>query len=359
MQDDLNKNHENIDERVTDADRENIQMILANVSNEKANSQDAELTTLLSQFTHNKITSGVELFEIDLSDDEKTTNPSEYVKKEEVLCKNCWNKGFTIIRGKTVICTECLTYKKVHGSKVEQSKSRIAELNIPEYYQTHTFDTRKLQQDKTLDEQRHDNYDIYRANLRMLYENFEKGALPKASYFIAAPLGYGKNHFVYSSMLRLLECGLTIPPYLDTEELLELRLTNPNAFQQHIKAPMLFIKILVAYTEVEDVEMMRYITEKRGRMNLPTIIVSRYNYNYLSYLEPHLSNLFTDKEVTGLYTRLTKIEAPFLADYAKYKEERIERNNNRKRYIENPRHTEEEHKKYIQESPPIENRKYQ
>lgn len=354
---DQNNNTQENRPKVTEADRANIRGILENIQKDDTQAPDALTSELLSQFTHKAVTSGIDMFSLDVSTDEKEQELPTYIRPEsKIRCKNCGDKGFYIVKGTTVKCTDCSTYKKVHGTASEKLDNKLKELNIPEYYLTHEFDTKKIHDGKTREEQQHDNYDIYRANLRMLYDTFTKGGLPKTSYFVAAPIGYGKNHFVYSSMKTLSEYGLDIPPYLDTEELLELRLTNPLAFQEHIKSPILFIKILVAYTEVEDVEMMRYIVEKRGRMNLPTVVLSRYNYNYLSRLEPHLESLFVEKEYSGLYTRLTRVESPFLADYDRYREERIERNNARKRFIENPAHTDEEHERYLKESPKVQHR---
>lgn len=278
-------------------------------------SKDAAIDYMISQLVRPTSPSGSSVF--------KNTPPVETFK-----CATCSDKGFFIDRGQVVTCTDCRTYFIKHDIKKEIVEESADSLLIPPFYRDNPFNKQTLLQSEDISSEVRQKMDFkYYANqLENILDHYRLGIKLTKSYIIMSPQGNGKNHFVYSCMYHGLQKGYSVAPYLDTEELLVMRMTAPLKFKELIQKDILFVKVLVSYTDIEDTEMIKYIVEKRGRLNLPTVVVSRFNMKYLSSIEPHLTNTMGLIETEKYdYSKLEALSSVFMSEYQEYKQSRDHR----------------------------------
>lgn len=280
------------------------------------NSTDSVVNYMIEKLVKPKNSSGAELFQ------------REDVKEPEFSCSTCHDKGFYIDHGEVHKCTNCKSYFIKNDVQSELVEEKSDELQIPTIYRNMPFTKDKLLTSESIDAAIRQKVDFkyYAKELERLLDYYKLGIKLDKSYIIMSPQGTGKNNFVYSCMEAALKKGLSVAPYLDTEELLVMRMTSPLQFKELIRKDVLFVKALVSYLDIEDTEMIKYIVDKRSRLDLPTVVISRFNMKYIGSIEPHLTSTIGLAQVEKYdYGKLQALKGVFMSDYQDYKKDRDNR----------------------------------
>lgn len=267
----------------------------------------------------------------------------EFLSKDSNLtirCNVCSDRGFFVIEGKTQKCVSCDGYNILNEiSEVSEFsiQRNLEKVNIPDLYIGREFKPSEIKSNESILKNLREDpmMDLYIRKLEILHNNISLGIKLDNSYILMAPQGYSKNHFVYCSMQKAIEKGYSVAPYLDTEELLELKIRKPEVFKEYLLSDLMFIKLLPAYISIDDTQMMKYIVDKRSRFGLPTVVTSRFNTSFLHGVELHLENNIGLVHVEkGDYSKLKEITGIYPNDYSNLLK-RFEESIKKKRKLEN------------------------
>lgn len=252
---------------------------------------------------------------------EKLFKEEKHVKNETHRCKVCRDTGIVldVANKKSKKCSACNSYNilnQIEEVNEDIVNDKLDELNIPDFYKGKEFNPDLIKSNVAILKNLREDpmMELYIRKLKHLHNHISSGIKLENSFIIMAPQGYSKSHFVYCSIESALKYGYSVAPYLDTEEWLELKIKEPLKFKEYLKRDVLFIKLLPAYISVDDTQMMKYIVDKRARLNLPTIVTSRFNTSFIHSVELHLENniglVHVDKydysklkEITGIYPK--------------------------------------------------------
>ena len=249
----------------------------------------------------------------------------EFLNKDSgsvTRCSACNDRGYLVIDGKTSKCKSCDGYNILNEiSEVSEFsiQRNLDKVNIPDLYKGRDFNPSEIKSNESILKNLREDpmMDLYIRKLEILHNNISLGIKLDNSYIIMAPQGYSKNHFVYCSMQKAIEKGYSVAPYLDTEELLELKIRNPEKFKEYLKCDLMFVKLLPAYISIDDTQMMKYIVDKRSRFGLATVVTSRFNTSFLHGIELHLENNIGLVHVEkGDYSKLKEITGIYPNDYS-------------------------------------------
>lgn len=286
----------------------------------------------------------------DLRTAEKGENAFKEAKSKKtekpIKCKMCRDSGLIIdvVNKKSVRCTHCYSYNilnQLEELDEDLVNDKIDELKIPNIYKDKKFLPEKIKENEAILRNFREDpmMELYIRKLRHLHNQLSLGVKLENSYIIMAPQGYSKNHFVYRSIADALKVGYSVAPYLDTEEWLELKIRDRVRFKEYISRDLVFVKLLPAYISVDDTQMMKYILDKRARLDLPTVVTSRFNASFLHYVELHLENNIGLIEVEKYdYSKLKEITGIYPRDYSnlvkKFEDDEKKRQWREKRLIE-------------------------
>lgn len=246
------------------------------------------------------------------------------VEEKIIKCKICRDTGMIIDvkNKKSVKCNHCHSYNilnQLNEVHIDVVNDRADELGIPTVYKEKEFLPELIKKNEAILRNFREDpmMELYIRKLNYLHNQISVGVKLENSFIIMAPQGYSKNHFVYCSIREALKYGYSVAPYMDTEEWLELKIKDKVKFKEYLRRDLVFVKLLPAYISVDDTQMMKYIVDKRARLDLPTIVTSRFNTSFLHYVELHLENNIGLIEVEKYdYSKLKEITGIYPRDYS-------------------------------------------
>lgn len=128
--------------------------------------------------------------------------------------------------------------------------------------------------------------------LEKVHNFFLSGRLPTFSMFIAAPAKYGKVAYGFSCMQTAAAQGYSVAPMMSTSEWRRLYKTsqvNPffKMYEKYtwdtlIRVEVVFITVDHGDERYDDIILLKDILDTRGRMGLPTFILSDFKLTELT-----------------------------------------------------------------------------
>lgn len=232
--------------------------------------------------------------------------------KDDGTCDLCYGRKIYLDdNGDPQECPKCASKKIVDVLQAIPEKKLVI---IPDAYKGVMWNENAVRETPHLPRETvmHDNFTIFLQRMTAMVGAFSIGKLPDRSCLIAAPPGSGKNHAVYASMQGALAAGLTVAPYYDVGQIREL-MKNEKMPESYWEAQVCFVKMMVGNITLSDIQVMKIVADRRARLGLPTIVMSRYPISYLSsgYLEPSLVETVNTNVSRGDFFRFLYIAAHF------------------------------------------------
>lgn len=137
----------------------------------------------------------------------------------------------------------------------------------------------------------------YVDKLDKLVETFQKGLLPQRSTIIMSSVGLGKTRVAYYCMALANQHGYTVGPLIDNTEYRRLNnLSTDNQlykeflkYNKHLPTIETIVQSDVQFLTIDPcnfkdsyIDIMSLLS-KRDRLGKPTIILSQYNVNQITY----------------------------------------------------------------------------
>lgn len=157
------------------------------------------------------------------------------------------------------------------------------------------------------------NFTRWVDNLTNIYRQFESGKNLSQSVFIIAPAGFGKETFAESCLAIAKDFGFSTAPILDTVELKRLLVLSGDrpyykiygncTYDDYMTADVCFISVTKLSAHEWAYEPIMEVLSRRGRMGLPTIIISRYSLDEISRrdISGEFYNSITAQNVSNRY----------------------------------------------------------
>lgn len=215
-------------------------------------------------------------------------------KNPNAKCPTC---GGAPMKGKT--CPTCGSgSKSVDLTQMEETPVEVMEeLFIPSKYRQDKFVISKLKSS-------HENlignksFEQYTKLLDSVLGRINNGVLEKASLYISAPSGFGKETFAYTALQLAKSRGLTVFPYLDLMEVSRLISAYDNGKMQDpivkdikftdtdlYRSEVCILKVPHNNVSMNNYKVLLQVIDRRSRRGLPTILLSRYKFNYFTALD--------------------------------------------------------------------------
>lgn len=124
---------------------------------------------------------------------------------------------------------EVNTDKRVYGLTEDDMEIAIKSYLIPEAYRNATYDKEKVKKNIEDTVERNQvvmNFEAYNRVLNTILTDLSLKRLPKSSYLIGAPNGFGKTSFVNECIVRCMKNGWITVPYISLSELDSLRVSS-------------------------------------------------------------------------------------------------------------------------------------
>lgn len=203
------------------------------------------------------------------------------------ICSVCENKGYIYLPNKdgsvgvkTHICPKCKGESV--NNKISNVSMVIDEEILKEYipnkrYRDIDFDINILNRSIDIPQELKDKvlYKEYENLLSDFIMNFKNGTLPKKSYMLSAPDGFGKKYFIYQCIKECLNYGYTPSKLLDIVQIQDM--FNNYKFDELLSlfdVDILFID-LSGGTKFIIPDTYKYILTTCDREGIPVIFVSR------------------------------------------------------------------------------------
>ncbi|MBK0860907.1 hypothetical protein JFK42_06105 [Enterococcus faecium] len=252
-----------------------IKEILPNVVN---NEESIEIPDVLNieQFESNKV---------EITYESEVARYKKLIKLEDKnnICSVCENKGFIYLPKKNSIglkshkCPKCKG-KAIHNNQAVNIDSDILKEFIPNLkYREIDFNLDTLRKGADISEELKNKvlFNDYLNLLDNMLIDFKNGKLPKKSYMLSAPDGFGKKYFVYQAIKECLSYDYNVTGLIDILEIQEL--FNNFRFKELLElldSEMLFID-LSGGTKLVLTDTFRYILNHCENKGIPVIFISR------------------------------------------------------------------------------------
>ncbi|EGP5438659.1 hypothetical protein D1Z37_13845, partial [Enterococcus faecium] len=199
------------------------------------------------------------------------------------ICSVCENKGFIYLPKKNSIglkshkCPKCKG-KAIHNNQAVNIDSDILKEFIPNLkYREIDFNLDTLRKGADISEELKNKvlFNDYLNLLDNMLIDFKNGKLPKKSYMLSAPDGFGKKYFVYQAIKECLSYDYNVTGLIDILEIQEL--FNNFRFKELLElldSEMLFID-LSGGTKLVLTDTFRYILNHCENKGIPVIFISR------------------------------------------------------------------------------------
>lgn len=171
--------------------------------------------------------------------------------------------------------------KLFYGLSNSDREEAVKEFIVPRTYINASFDVEKIKNNIRAQYKKSSIYKVYKFSdytniCEEILSTVRMKQLPKCSYLIGAPNGFGKTSFVNECLITLRAQGYKVAPYISLWELAQIRVDN----EQRIMSPYTRFKEVPG----EDGEYSRYsYTEARTVIapysKNPEIISGRYSYS--------------------------------------------------------------------------------
>ncbi len=193
-------------------------------------------------------------------------------------------------------CPDCNKVKEISGNPaVEVTEEVLDQYKVPKFYRASKWNSKVLSEAYP-ELATHRTFRDYISQLDKIYESFKSGNIPSQSVFIIAPPRRGKQVFAFSCMQAAINHGYACAPVLDSSEWRRLNLlaterptskelkTFGCTLEQVLNADILFLTVdkdnfSGAYRAIES------LIDKRSRRDKPTIVISRYSLEQMSFLD--------------------------------------------------------------------------
>lgn len=339
-----------------------IKEILPNVEN---NEESIEIPEILNieQFESNKA---------EITYESEVARYKKLIKLEDKnnICSVCENKGFIYLPKKNSIglkihkCPKC-GGKAIHNNQAVNIKPDILKEFIPNLkYREIDFNLDTLRKGADISEELKNKvlFNDYLSLLDNMLIDFKNGKLPKKSYMLSAPDGFGKKYFVYQAIKECLSYDYNVSKLIDILEIQEL--FNNFKFKELLSlldSEMLFID-LSGGTKLVLTDTFKYILNYCENKGIPVIFISRsekatiiqqkgkqnivdwcdiFKENTFDYDFGHLENI----GITGFFARdIYQNKQKAIKDFIKYSPLKMKGNsivNNEELVDFVPKHTEE------------------
>lgn len=206
-----------------------------------------------------------------------------------MICYQCRDKG--TIGG----CPKCgKTVSLGNKGSVTVTAELLEKNTIPAEYNDILWD-RKILESSHVNKMGYENFLNYSEQLTRIFEIFHRGELPQQSAIIIADRGMGKMTLAYTCMKQALEHGYTVCPLMDNTQIKrinELSSDNPRSYALY-KQPRIE-DVLYSDCLFITVDKDRYSTalrtiesvmDKRARLSLSTMVITRYSLSSMSQFE--------------------------------------------------------------------------
>lgn len=227
----------------------------------------------------------------DLSRIEPTSADVRYNRYDnEGICKACGGRGWLINKNrKKLTCTHCYGEGKQRGLKVlNADKQELMRELIPNrHYRENAFDAKGLDENvPLLEHQKKASYGRYMTFLQDTLYDLDLGILPNQSYYIGAPEGFGKKHFYYEVIKKLIEQGFKTTGIIDINEIMDnYEDTNGRSkVKEILSADLLLIKLTHMRGDYKHAHVIQYLLDYAGDEGVPIFMFFNYPSNvFLSY----------------------------------------------------------------------------
>lgn len=252
-----------------------IKEILPNVVN---NEESIEIPDVLNieQFESNKV---------EITYESEVARYKKLIKLEDKnnICSVCENKGFIYLPKKNSIglkshkCPKC-GGKAIHNNQAVNIDPEILKEFIPNLkYRDIDFNLDTLRKGADISEELKNKvlFNDYLNLLDNMLIDFKNGKLPKKSYMLSAPDGFGKKYFVYQAIKECLSYDYNVSGLIDILEIQEL--FNNFRFKDLLElldSEMLFID-LSGGTKLVLTDTFKYILNYCENKGIPVIFISR------------------------------------------------------------------------------------
>lgn len=224
----------------------------------------------------------------------KTLYKTMKEKDPKAKCPSCGGKPM-----KGNICKVCGSGE--HTNDIEQMEEPTLEvmetLFIPEKYKKERFNSSKLREGHE-ELKGSKSFETYVKVLDGILGRINSGINEKASLYISAPSGFGKETFAYTAIQVAKSRGLTVFPYLDLMEVNRLITAYEtgkmkDAIVEDIKftdidlyrSDVCILKVPHNNISMTNYKVLLQVIDRRSRRGLPTIVLSRYNFKYFTALD--------------------------------------------------------------------------
>lgn len=161
---------------------------------------------------------------------------------------------------------------------IDISESKIREYIDSDYYVEEEFDKKKLNKELPLPRKDRDvSVDVYIDFMGDYINRLQHGRKPYKSYFLAAPDGFGKKHFVYQAIKEALRHGLEPTRLLDSHRLYEfLDNKDYSKFYEHFTDKDLAFITLGGAPSNTGLIVIKSALEYCERIGVPLLVISRF-----------------------------------------------------------------------------------
>lgn len=140
------------------------------------------------------------------------------------------------------------------------------------------------------------NLDEYMETLSSLITSIRCRKLPRQSYIIGAPNGFGKSHFANEAIITMFKAGWRTVPYVSLTELAETCVVNESNLLSALSG--------ADYNDAAGELDLRYYGDPNARVTkVPQIVISRYSWSEYMNAEC-LMCYFTSFESKNVETRI-------------------------------------------------------
>lgn len=202
------------------------------------------------------------------------------------ICSVCGNEGVITLPKKNGIGITTHSCPKCHGQGANRTEMKqevvlredVLLKKIPNArYRGFEFSQEELNRQINLPEDMKNKvaFREYSKWLTEKLEDFQNGHLPKSSYLITAPDGWGKKYFVYTAMKHCLSFSLNPSPLLGMSDLVDQILDFDSKFSLNNlrEYDILFLSFDRLHLPSEIIAQMMNFCDREG---IPVIAISRY-----------------------------------------------------------------------------------
>lgn len=276
-----------------------------------------------------------------LSNNENKIKSFEQFKEELLIdknvCQECLGEEFVIVKNKKDkwerrICS-CVYNSSDIVDSVDKISLNSSVLNeyIPKAYQEREFDLSKFNDNQNIpDDLRDIRLNSLGSLMNTLINNFKSGILPKKSYLINAPIGFGKRVFAFHAIKELLKCKKRPSTLLDLKTLQQDYFDKGNIYLNEVVLmnDVIFLEIS-PNSYKNDLMFLEQLANKCMNESVPLIIISTKSPYDLSEHYPDVINFLGINHAENFqYNKIVHggLDSGYLNDYMRYLNTKIKGN---------------------------------